>query len=80
MKPIQEILNRIRWDQRLSQERYKIAYYDRLEKELIIVAFEELHFSADDHFGFYVVDDLGQTYHRVKALYQNDKLIWERKH
>jgi len=84
MKPIQEILSRIRWDEKLSHEKFKIAYYDRFEKDLIVVALDELRFSPDDHFGFYVVDETGEThsipYHRVKALYQNDKLIWQRKH
>ena len=83
MKPIQEILSRIRWDESLSGNIFKIAYFDRLEQDLIIVAFEEVQFSPDDHFCFYVMDEEGEThsipYHRVKALYQNDKLIWQRK-
>jgi uncharacterized protein (UPF0248 family) len=82
MKPIQEILSRIRWDKNLSEDKFKIAYYDRLEKDLIVVPFEQVRFAPDDHFCFYIVDEEGEThsipYHRVKALYQNDKLIWHR--
>lgn len=84
MKPIQEIISRIRWDKSLSREKFKIAYYDRLENRLITVSLDRVHFSADDHFCFYIFDKQGEKhsipYHRVKALYQNDNLIWQRKH
>ncbi|KPJ88184.1 MAG: hypothetical protein AMJ53_17180 [Gammaproteobacteria bacterium SG8_11] len=83
MKTVQEILNRIRWDEDFAKNTFKIAYYDRLEKDLILVDFHELHFPADDHFSFQLVDQDGEThsipYHRVKAIYENDQLIWQRK-
>lgn len=82
MKTVQEILSRIRWDEDFAKNTFKIAYYDRVEDNLIIVGFNELQFSPDDRFGFYLIDQYGQThsvpYHRVKAIYQNDKLIWHR--
>lgn len=82
MKPVQEVLNRIRWDENFARGKFTIAYYDRLEKALLTVAFSELRFSPNDHFGFQVVDEDGQThsipYHRVKAIYHDDKLIWHR--
>lgn len=84
MKPVQEILNRIRWDQTLSGSDFKIGYYDRVEHNLIIVAFKEIIFPKGDHFAFEVIDREGAIhsvpYHRVKAIYQNDRLIWHREH
>ena len=78
MKPIQEILSRLRWDENLSRDKFKIAYYDRFEKDLVVVSFGEIRFSADDHFSFYVVDESGVThsipFHRViKAVQQRSE-------
>lgn len=84
MKTVQDILNRIRWDEQFSKNRFTIAYYDRLEDHLITVDYDQLYFSAEDHFCFYLIDAEGNThsipYHRVKAIYQNDELIWHRSH
>ena len=82
MKTVQEILNRIRWDEEFATQKFKIAYFDRLKQDLIAVDFSELQFSPDDHFCFHLVDELGAThsvpYHRVKAIYCDDALIWHR--
>jgi uncharacterized protein (UPF0248 family) len=82
MKTVQEILNRIRWDESFAKHRYKIAYFDRLQHDLITVDFHDLQFTPDDHFCFQLVDQYGEPhsipYHRVRAIYQNDELIWQR--
>ncbi len=84
MKPVQDILNRIRWDKNLAEDDFKIGYYDRVEQQAIVVAFKEIIFPKDDHFSFDVIDQEGELhsvpYHRVKAIYQNDRLIWHREH
>lgn len=84
MQPVQEILNRIRWDQNLSADEFKIGYYDRVEQKIIIVAFKEIIFPKSDHFSFAVIDSEGAMhsvpYHRVKAIYRNDRIIWHREH
>ncbi|WP_455211738.1 DUF504 domain-containing protein [Kaarinaea lacus] len=84
MKPVQEILNRIRWDEDFANHHFTIAYYDRLEKNLITVDFNDLQFSPDDHFCFYCVDRFGEIhsipYHRVKEIYSDGILIWHREH
>jgi uncharacterized protein (UPF0248 family) len=82
MKPVQEILNRIRWDEDFATHRFKIAYYDRLEHDVLMVDFHDVLFAPDDHFSFQLIDQSGEPhsipYHRVRAIYQNDKLIWQR--
>ena len=82
MKTVQEILNRIRWDENFAKHRFKIAFFDRLEQNLITIDFSELQFSPDDHFCFHFVDTFGEIhsvpYHRVRAIYSDDMLIWQR--
>lgn len=82
MKPVQDILNRIRWDENLAGSDFKIGYYDRLEQQIIVVAFKELIFPRDEHFSFDVIDHEGVLhsvpYHRVRDIYQNGQLIWHR--
>lgn len=84
MKPVQDLLNRIRWDKNLAEEDFKIGYYDRVEQQIIVVAFKKIIFPKDDHFSFDVIDQEGELhsvpYHRVKSIYQNDRLIWHREH
>ena len=82
MKAIQELLNRIRWDKEFSKADFTIGYYDRVEKKIIFVPFQELYFDDEDHFGFQILDDKGEAHsiplHRVKELYKNGNLIWHR--
>ena len=84
MKPVQDILNRIRWDKNLAEDDFKIGYYDRAEQQIIVVSFKEIIFPFNDHFSFEVIDHEGTLhsvpYHRVKAIYQNGQLIWHREH
>jgi len=37
MIPIQDVLNRIRWDPDFAQGEFTIAYYDRIKKDLVTV-------------------------------------------
>jgi len=82
MKTAQEILSRIRWDNNLANDEFVVGYFDRLEHEIIRVAFKEIHFPQDDHFSFEVVDEDENIhsipYHRVKEIFQNGELIWHR--
>ncbi|WP_024299423.1 DUF504 domain-containing protein [Methylomicrobium lacus] len=84
MKPVQEMLNRIRWDEAWADDEFKIGYYDRVEQRIVVVAFKEIFFPKDDHFSFDLIDQEGEwhsvPYHRVKAIYRNGRLIWHRKH
>ena len=82
MKAIQELLNRIRWDKEYAQADFTVGYYDRLEHKLILVPFREIYFDKDDHYGFQILDDDGIVHniplHRVKHVYKNGTLIWQR--
>jgi len=84
MKPVQEMLNRIRWDEAWADDEFKIGYYDRVEQRIVVVAFKEIFFPKDDHFSFDLIDQEGEwhsePYHRVKAIYRNGRLIWHREY
>jgi len=82
MQPIQDLLNRIRWDKEYAKADFTIGYYDRVDEEIVLVPFRELHFDETDHSAFQVIDEQGVTHniplHRVKAIYRNRELIWHR--
>jgi uncharacterized protein (UPF0248 family) len=84
MQPVQELLNRIRWDTDWAKDDFRIGYYDRIEQRIIVIAFKEILFPKDDHFSFELIDEQGHThsipYHRVKTVYRNGRLIWQREH
>lgn len=84
MQPVHELFNRIRWDRDYGAADFEVAYLDKLENELIRVAYRDLAFDANDHFRFQIVDLDGEVhaipYHRVKAVYRNGELIWHREH
>ena len=82
METAQDILNRIRWDEHLATDEFVIGYYDRVEGQIIKVAFTEIRFPEDHHFQFELIDEDGELrsipYHRVREIYQNGQLIWRR--
>jgi uncharacterized protein (UPF0248 family) len=69
MMPIQELLNRIRWDREFGAGHFEIGYYDRVEARIIRLPFDALQFEAGDHFAFEIVNASGEVhsipYHRV---------------
>ncbi len=84
MIPIQALLNRIRWDHDFAQGEFVIGYYDRVEDRIIKVPLRELYFDAEDHFSFQVYDDEDELhtvpFHRVKEVYKDGQMIWQRQH
>lgn len=82
MIPVQDILNRIKWDKRYGKGRFDIGYYDRILDKIIIVPFKEIHFVQENHFLFEIEDNEATIhtipYHRVREIYKNGQLIWKR--
>lgn len=82
MIPIQDLLNRIRWDRNFSGE-FMLGYYDRVDDRIVRVTLREISFPPGDHFAFEWVDESGVThsvpYHRIREVFRNGELIWERK-
>jgi len=84
MIPIQDILNRIRWDASFAAARFEIGYYDRVERRIVLVPFADLHFDPSYPLFFQIVDAEGTTHsiplHRVKDIYRDGQSIWHREH
>ncbi len=82
MIPIHELLNRIRWDKDYGDASFIIGYYDRVANKIIRVPFKQLDFDPQDHFDFSLVDEEGELHtvplHRIREVFRNNKLIWER--
>jgi len=84
MIPIHELLSRIRWDKDYAKGEFEIGYYDRVEDRVVRVPLSAADFEADDHYSFRLMDAEGEVHliplHRVKAVYKDGELIWERHH
>ena len=84
MMPIHELLNRIRWDREFGRANFVIGYYDRLEDRIIRVPLGEIFFEPGDHFSFDLIDRDGELHsiplHRIKEVYRDEVLIWQREH
>lgn len=84
MIPIRELLDRIRWDKAFGAAEFALGYYDRVERRIIVVPFRAIQFDPGDHFSFQLMDDEGGIHtvplHRVKEVYRDGRLIWQRQH
>jgi uncharacterized protein (UPF0248 family) len=82
MMPIQDLLNRITWDAAFGRADFVIGYYDRIAHRLLTVSYRDMQLASNDHFAFTLVDRAGAMhripFHRVKAVYRNNELIWHR--
>ncbi len=84
MMPIHELLSRIRWDREFGSGNFEIGYYDRLENKIIRVPFSVLIFPGDRRDSVLIIEADGESrslpLHRIKEVYRNRKLIWQRRH
>ncbi|OGQ94462.1 MAG: hypothetical protein A2521_14960 [Deltaproteobacteria bacterium RIFOXYD12_FULL_57_12] len=82
MQPIDQLLHRIRWDREFGRAIFEIGYYDRVEERIIKVAFSELVFAQGAPHCFQLVDPVGLIrtvpFHRVREVYRDGQLIWQR--
>jgi uncharacterized protein (UPF0248 family) len=84
MTPIHELLNRIRWDPEFGAAEFEIGYFDRVEQRIIRVPMRDIYFEPGDHFAFDLYDRDGALHsiplHRVRQVFRDGELIWERAH
>jgi uncharacterized protein (UPF0248 family) len=84
MIPIRQILSRIRWDSEFGAANFEIGYYDRIEDRIILVPFSDLVFPEDRADSVIVMDYEGENHaiplHRIKEVYRDRQLIWQRRH
>ncbi len=82
MIPIQELLNRIRWDPEFAKGNFQLGYYDRAEDRIILVPLQEVTFPEESPHTFEIFDLEGQShripFHRVREVYKDSQRIWHR--
>lgn len=82
MIPIHELLSRIRWDKAYAQSRFVIGYWDRLENKVLHADLREISWDRENPNFFDLMDEDGIThsipYHRMREVWRDGKLIWER--
>ncbi|MEN8261620.1 MAG: DUF504 domain-containing protein [Pseudomonadota bacterium] len=83
MTPIQDLLNRIRWDKDFGRGEFEIGYYDRVADAIEVVPFREIRFPEDNRGCFELTDQDNRRhsipFHRVREVYKDRKLIWQRR-
>ena len=82
MTPIQELLNRIRWDAEFARGKFDLGYFDRVENRVLVVPFEVVEFPPQDPRAFRLMDADGRLhrvpFHRVREVYKDGQCIWRR--
>lgn len=82
MQPIQDLLNRVKWDPEFGNARFELGYYDRIERGIVIVALADVDYDHPTADGFRMVDTEGNNvtipFHRVRQVFRDGKLIWDR--
>jgi uncharacterized protein (UPF0248 family) len=82
MLPIQKLLSRIQWDPRYRRGYFALGYFDRVTRRIVEVPFENVGFPAEAPGMFEFWDEKGGLrripFHRVRRVYRDGRLIWER--
>jgi uncharacterized protein (UPF0248 family) len=82
--PIHRLLSRIRWDRRFGAAKFALGYFDRIERRVVVVPFDSVRLPPDAPGVFEIVDATGELHrvpmHRVRQVYRDGRLIWERRH
>ena len=79
MIPIQDLLNKIKWDKRENPKEYIIFYYDRILKKLIPIPYTKIKKLEGS---FMVLDNEEESnipLHRIRKVAKNNVVVWERK-
>ena len=80
--PIQELLNRIRWDREFGAGTFEIGYLDHVGQKIVRIPLGRMHFAEGNRFSFQLEDETGETmdipFHRIHEVYRNGFLIWRR--
>ena len=82
MLPIHKLLNRIRWDKDFGTAYFEIGYLDHSASKIVRIPFTKINFEEGNRFSFQLEDETGEIlvipYHRVRRVFRDGGLIWER--
>jgi len=84
MMPLQELLSRIRWDPEFGKGRFVLGYDDHIAHGIVYLDLHGLTLDPDNRYMFDVCDESGVMqsipFHRVKQVFKDGILIWQRQH
>lgn len=79
MVPIQDLLNKIKWDERENPEDYILLYFDRVKQKLKELKYTEIKRIEGT---FMLVDISGKEIniplHRIRKVQKQGEIVWER--
>lgn len=82
MIPIQDLLNRIRWDKEFGKGHFEIGYDDHIEQKIIRIPFKEMLFKGGNRFSFQLQTAEEEVVtiplHRIREVYKDGHRIWHR--
>jgi uncharacterized protein (UPF0248 family) len=82
MQPLEELLDRIKWDVEFGKGAFALGYYDRVAHEEHVVRFESVTMDPQRPGTFVVQDETGSIVHiplhRVRTVFKNGVVIWQR--
>jgi uncharacterized protein (UPF0248 family) len=82
MQPLHELLHRIKWDVEFGKGEFALGYCDRVVHATNIISFASISLDSQrpDTFSFH--DENGIVHHiplhRVRTVYKNGVVIWQR--
>lgn len=83
MRPVQDLLNRIRWDPGFARGRIEVGYYDRVQHRVVRVPLQRVGLHDTGRGTLELLDERGAAQnlplHRVRDLYRNGHKIWHRR-
>ncbi|HUW36873.1 MAG TPA: DUF504 domain-containing protein [Rhodocyclaceae bacterium] len=84
MTPLHELLSRIRWDHEFGKGRFVFGYEDHIGHRIVQLDVHDLALDPDNPYLFDVYDEEGAMhsipFHRVKQVFRDGILIWQRRH
>ncbi len=79
---IHKLLSRIQWDRDFGRGDFEIGYYDRILDTIIRVPFSKIIIDPASRDVIKVMDLDGEIHsiplHRIKEVYKDNELIWQR--
>ena len=79
MQPIQNLLNKIKWDKRENPEQYIIFYFDRILNKLIKIPYTKIKRLEGSFMALVNEEEPNIPLHRIKKVMKNNVIVGERK-
>jgi uncharacterized protein (UPF0248 family) len=80
--PIQDLLQRIRWDPAFAGSDFELGYLDHVQHRVVRVPLRDVEVEPDDRFALSIADEDGVVrsipLHRVRIVWRDGTPIWQR--